>query len=161
MIYADLHHPDTYAPLLDHPIWCKAIDWLKEMSPDIKAGIYEIQGKDMFVNVHGYDPLPRDKCRYESHQKYVDLQYCIRGGELIDWCLRSNMEPDGHYDYEKDLQYYKSNPADSVLHMIPGRFAVFYPSDTHRPKIEDGIETAVYKLVIKISRHLIDIQSKK
>ena len=156
MIYADLNHRDTYAPLLNHATWTRAIAWLKEMSPDIKAGIYEIQGKDMFVNVHGYDPLPRDKCRYESHRKYVDLQYCIRGGELIDWCLTSSLKPDGAYDAEKDLQFHMPHEADSLLHMMPGRLAIFYPSDAHRPKVSDGVEKSVFKLVIKINISLVE-----
>ena len=155
MLYGNLNSQDTYSYLKKHPVWEQAFQWLEGMPKDVKAGIHEVRGRDMFVNVHGYDPLPRSECRYESHRKYLDLQYCISGGELIEWQLSTCLDADGGYDEEKDLQFYKLKESKTVLHMLPGNFAIFHPSDAHLPKVSDSVNQTVFKLVIKIGLHLL------
>ena len=34
--------------------------------------------------------------------------------------------------------------------MLSGNFAIFHPSDAHRPKYQDGLHSETFKLVIKI-----------
>ncbi|HZL44079.1 MAG TPA: YhcH/YjgK/YiaL family protein, partial [Verrucomicrobiae bacterium] len=97
MLYGHLSAPDTYAHLLVNPTWKLAFDWLKTVTPTTSPGVQKLEGDDVTVNVHGYDTLPRDRCRFESHRRYVDLQYCISGGEVIGWSLASTLEPDGEY----------------------------------------------------------------
>jgi len=155
MIYGNLNYKDAYQHLLSHPVWKRAFDWLESMPPDIRPNIYTIDGERMFVNVHGYDPLPREKCRYESHRRYLDLQYCIRGGELIDWHPASTLAAAGEYDEPKDLQFYQAAESLTTVHMRPGNYAIFHPSDAHRPKISDGVNPSVFKLVIKIELALL------
>jgi beta-galactosidase beta subunit len=46
-------------------------------------------------------------------------------------------------------------PPAFSLPMSPGSFAIFHPSDGHRPKIQNGANQSVYKLVIKIDRKLV------
>jgi beta-galactosidase beta subunit len=82
------------------------------------------------------------------------------------------LEPDGAYDADKDLQFYRPPVALSAafppsqfpalpvspvcaLPMSPGSFAIFHPSDAHRPKAPDGFSRNVFKLVIKIDRRLM------
>jgi beta-galactosidase beta subunit len=38
--------------------------------------------------------------------------------------------------------------------MFPGSFAIFHPSDAHRPKVRDDSNLNIFKLVIKIDRRL-------
>jgi YhcH/YjgK/YiaL family protein len=178
MIYGHLSAPDAYAHLLVNPAWKLAFDWLKTVTSSTPAGIQKLQGEDIYVNVHGYDTLSREQCRFESHRRYVDLQYCISGSEIIDWSLASALEPDGAYDGDKDLQFYHPpHPAPSLaglrsasdvltssscllnsrltpLSMFSGSFAIFHPSDAHRPKVRGGVSPSVFKLVIKVDRRL-------
>lgn len=188
MLYGHLSAPDTYAHLLVNPTWKLAFDWLKTATETTPPGVQKLEGDDVTVNVHGYDTLPRDRCRFESHRRYVDLQYCISGGEVIDWCLASDLVSDGEYDSEKDVQFYRppafstlppaprppssgskllsphssllatpsflTTPHFSLLSMFPGSFAIFHPSDAHRPKVRDDSNPHVFKLVIKIDRRL-------
>jgi biofilm protein TabA len=155
MLYGHLDCTDTYQHLLAHPVWKTAFDWLRTMPPDVRPQIYPIEGERMFVNVHGYDPLPRNQCRYESHRRHLDLQYCIRGGELIDWHLARTLSPDGEYDEPKDVQFYKPGDSMTTVHMEPGSFVIFHPSDGHRPKVADEVNGSVFKLVIKIEIGLL------
>lgn len=172
MLYGHLSASDSYAHLLSNPAWKLAFDWLKSVTVATPAGIQKLQGDDVYVNVHGYDTLLREQCRFESHRRYIDLQYCISGGEAIDWSLASGLTPDGAYDVDRDLIFYQSPDSrlpDSrisrvaasaglpvcALPMYPGSFAIFHPSDAHRPKVRDQKNRSVFKLVVKIDRKLI------
>ena len=155
MIYGHLSAPDTYTHLLVNPAWKLAFDWLKTASAATPAGIQKLQGDDVYVNVHGYDTLPRERCRVESHRRYLDLQYCISGGESIDWWLTSGLEQEEGYNAAKDVLFYRPAPMGTTLQMSPGNYVVFHPSDAHRPKQQDGTNQSVFKLVIKIDRRLV------
>lgn len=150
MIFGHISSPDTYQHLLAHPIWKQCFDWLKTVDANTPAGIQKLKGDDLVVNVHGYDTLPQADCRFESHRHVLDLQYCLRGGELIDWELASRLLPAAPYDEVKDVQFYQPAAVKTVLHMLPGHFAIFHPSDAHRPKCVDGIHPETFKLVIKV-----------
>src|SRR5690606_15596351 len=73
MIHGHLSAVDAYAHLLSNPAWRFAFDWLSKLPPRPEPGIRPLQGDDIYVNVHGYETLPREQCRYESHRRYVDL----------------------------------------------------------------------------------------
>ncbi len=155
MLHGHLSTPDAYAHLLANPAWRFAFDWLKKLPANPEPGIRELQGKDIYVNVHGYDTLPREQCRYESHRRYVDLQYCIRGGEMIDWQLASTLTPAGPFDESMDLQFYEMGTSLTQIQMLPGSFAIFFSSDAHLPKRSDGLQSSVSKLVIKVAHRLV------
>lgn len=155
MIYGSISRPDSYQFLLSHPVWAEAFEWVRNLKPDIAPGIYRLRGDDMYVNVHGYQTLPPEECRYESHRQILDLQYCIRGGELIDWHPAESLAPDVAYDVERDIQFYHSAVSHTSLELCPGRFAIFFPSDGHRPKQSDRVNPEVFKLVVKIRTALL------
>jgi len=155
VIYGHIDSLDSYEHLLAHPVWKQAFQWLRDMPESQAPGIVPLRGNEMFVNVHGYDPLPREQCRFESHRKYLDLQYCIRGGELIEWQRTALLETDGPYDETKDVQFYRLRDSQTGLHMTPGSFVIFYPTDAHLPKVCDGVNKSVFKLVIKVKRTLL------
>jgi biofilm protein TabA len=155
MIHGHLHTPDTYASLVQHPVWQTAFEWLRQMPAAPEKGIHPIRGDDMYVNVMEYATLPRSQCRFESHRKYLDLQYTITGAELIEWRLNTELATDGGYDDAKDLQFYHLSDALTRVHMLPGHFAIFFPSDAHLPKVSDGTNGSVFKLVIKINLNLL------
>lgn len=155
MIHGFLSTPESHAYLMANPAWKLAFDWLKTVTLDTPLGITQLQGDDIYVNVMTYQTLPAEQCRYESHRKYVDLQYTINGAEVIDWLDARDLAPDGGFDESKDLQFYQPAPTLSRVHMLPGCFAIFYPSDAHRPKVTDTKHGEVFKLVIKMNLKLV------
>lgn len=173
MIYAKLDTPSTYTPLLGHPVWEEAFEALRKLTEDSPVGITELHGKDMFINVHTYETLPDPECRFEGHRDMIDVQYIIKGGELVDWVLKSELQEDGAYLVEKDFQYYQAPEGrgqesgdrsqefnQTRIHLLPGYFGVFFPEDGHRPKLNDGIHKGVYKAVVKIHRALLEASSQ-
>ena len=83
-------------------------------------------------------------------QHVLDLQSCIRGGKLIAWQLASRLLAAGPYEEVSDIQFYQPASTNTALHMLSGNFAIFHPSDAHRPKYQDGLHSETFKLVIKI-----------
>lgn len=156
MLYGRLDLPDTYAMLAAHPVWAEALAWLHALPTGIAPGIHLLRGDAMFANVHGYATKPRAACRYESHRRYIDLQYCISGGEVIEWHPAGALKATDAYDPLKDVIHYAAPAAsDASLCLVPRSFAIFFPSDGHMPKIASRIDTRVDKLVIKIDQELL------
>ena len=154
MIYGHLRDLDTYDFLLAKPAWKTAFEWLKTLTAATPPGIVELQGDYLYANIHGYETLPREQCRFETPRRDIDLQYCIDGGELIAFHPAFCLRPDGPLDDKKDARLY--GPAEaSTLRMAPGNFAVFFPADAHAPKQQDGSHHTVFKVVLKIDRALI------
>lgn len=156
MILGRLEQSVTQVQLRRHAIWEEAFDWIEHFAATQPQGIYELRQRRMYVNVHGYDTRPRADCRYESHRVYVDLQYCISGGEIIEWHPLEHLLPKDQYDNTKDVVHY-APPAlpQAAIRLSPGTFAIFFSDDGHMPKLTDGVNLHVDKLVIKIDRTLL------
>lgn len=150
MLFAKLALPETYVHFLRHPFWEKALNWIRQMPASLPPGIYPLISDQMFANVHGYATKVREECRYESHRTYIDLQYCIRGGELIEWHPRDDLQPKDEYDPKNDvIHHHPPGAPGGLLRMTPGSLAIFFPPDAHMPKLADGVNPNVHKLVVK------------
>jgi biofilm protein TabA len=157
MIFAKLKNPFTYKPLIGHPVWEQALGFIRELNEQSPLGITELRGDKLFVNVHTYLTKSDEDCRFEGHRNMIDLQYIIKGGEIIDWHLKENLVADGAYDEEKDFQFYKcpSKLSGTRISLQAGHFGIFFPEDGHRPQINDGKNDSVLKAVVKIHRELL------
>jgi len=136
----------------------EALDWICQHAATASEGETELRGRKCYINVHGYDTLPVESCTWESHRHTVDLQYCIRGGEKISWMVGQPLKAKGPYISEKDTQKWEGlveRPVD--LCMVPGSFAIFLPGEFHRPKMKDGMNRRVHKLVAKIDAELLSL----
>jgi len=155
MLVAHLTNPGTYDLLLKGTVWQSVLDWLRQMPVSIAEGVYELRCRDVYVTVQSYATTPRAQCRFESHRDYVDLQYCITGGEIIEWTPTAELTAQTTFDSDKDIQFYQLPTEGFAIRMVPGRFAVFAPEDGHSPKISDGVHPQVKKLVVKVRRNLL------
>lgn len=156
MLYGRLDLPDTYAMLAVHPVWAEALAWLRAVPPGIAPGIHALRGEAMFANVHGYETKPRAACRYESHRRYIDLQFGLAGGEWIEWHATADLRPTDDYDPAKDVIHWAApGVPDGRVRLGPRHFAIFFPEDGHMPKMASAPDDRVDKLVIKIDRALL------
>ena len=130
-------------------------EWLEALPPTPEHGVVHLLDDAIWVNVHGYDTVPAAETRFESHRRYVDLQYCIAGGECIGWRRAGELEPVDPYDPDGDIVFYRSTPTGTVLHMLPGSWAVFHPSDAHAPRGSEGVHRSVEKLGVKVDAGLL------
>lgn len=155
MIIAHLNDPNI-SKLLPGEVWGEALGWIRENAATADLGIHELRGDLMFVNVMAYNSERRENCRFESHRRYIDLQYTIEGLEGIDYKNGGDLEDEGAYDAEKDLLFHLPSEPTCTLPITGGRFCVFFPEDAHRPKVALNEPSPLRKLVVKIDLKLLN-----
>jgi YhcH/YjgK/YiaL family protein len=160
LIIANIDDPNL-DNLLPGEIWAEAINWIRENAATAEQGIHPLRGDAMFINVMTYSSEPRELCRFESHRTYIDLQYTIEGIEGIDYRNRSDLEDDGAYDKEKDVQFHLPMEASCTLPISGNTFCVFFPEDAHRPKLALKQPAMLKKLVVKIDLKLLNNEQSK
>lgn len=127
---------------------CEMALSLDASSPD---GLHPIQGAAAYCLVMEYPTKPPSACRIEGHRNYVDIQFSLSGAEGIDVFSPIDVERDGEYDVEKDVEFYTSEnaPTISTTNKV-GFFTLLRPHDLHRPQVIVEPKGGVRKAVIKV-----------
>lgn len=146
MVFGSLEHEGF--GLLLHENIAFALRWLQSVqTAQLTPGKYELQGQSLYAIVDEYMTRPREACRLETHRRYIDVQYVVRGSELMGYAPVRRLDP-GLYDHELDIQFHQGY-ADFLL-LQQGMFAVMLPFDAHMPGVAvDGQPAAVKKIVVK------------
>jgi YhcH/YjgK/YiaL family protein len=130
-------------------VWDKVFRFLKYHNLDTLAvGKHPIDGDNAYASITYGPSKTLDEAKWESHRKYIDLQYVIKGEEKIEVAPVNTATVITPYDETRDAANYT---ADGTYYIaMPGTFYLFFPQDAHRPNIKvDGYDL-VKKLVIKI-----------
>ena len=114
----------------------------------LSVGKHPVDGDNAYAIVTEAPPKDLDKASWESHKKYIDLQYVIKGKEQIDVANAGTATLVKPYDAAKDVANYTANGTSYIAE--PGTFFLFFPQDAHRPNIKVPGYEIVKKLVIKI-----------
>jgi biofilm protein TabA len=115
----------------------------------LPAGNYDLQGKDIYVQVIDMNTKPVAECKPEVHRQYADVQFLVTGRERIGMAIAEDLLG------ARDLLFYADVQDETTLTMRPGSFAVFMPSDVHRPGgAIDGPEP-IRKVVMKVRVSLL------
>lgn len=151
MIYGKLTDFESLLPGLPSASVKQSLAWIRALGESPKEGRYDLDPKTgLYAMVMSYETVAPEQSRFESHQRAVDLQYTLAGYEGIEWAHSSDLQPDGGYDTEKDLQFYLPGKPQGFVENRPGYFSIYVPSDAHRPKVRLEGATKVFKLVVKI-----------
>ncbi|MDD5362413.1 MAG: YhcH/YjgK/YiaL family protein [Ignavibacteria bacterium] len=127
----------------------KALKYLETTNiADAEEGKYEIDGENIFAVVSVYETKDSSNCNLEAHRKYIDVQYAVRGSELIGYAPLNSQAVIKEYDEEKDFALYGGTP--SFIKLEEKMFAIFYPGDLHMPGIKVSESAHVKKVVIKV-----------
>ena len=152
MIAGHLEHWDKekhlYAPAIQ-----KAMAWLQARDlAKLPIGRQEIDGDKLYAMVNEYTSEPKEKRRAEAHKKYVDVQYIVKGAEIIGYArLQNGYEVLEDKLAEKDVIFYKKLADESDIILSAGMFGIFFPWDVHRPNCALGEPGPVRKVILKIS----------
>lgn len=128
----------------------KGLKWLEET--DLKKladGKYIIEGECVYASVQTYET--KEDANYESHRRYIDIQYVITGCEKVGVTDLSNCTTCVEYDTEKDLEFYNINCEEEFLELNEGQFLILYPHDAHKPSISKKEKNTVKKVVVKVA----------
>lgn len=129
--------------------WDKAFEFMKTQDlVNLAPGKYPIDGEEVFASITEIVDKPLKETKWESHQKYIDLQYVIKGVEKIGIAPSAKAKIVNAYNPAKDIANYEIDDA-FYAKATPKEFYLFFPSDAHRPNIKVN-EEKVKKLVIKI-----------
>ncbi len=135
---------------LNQAAWDKAFAYLK--NTDLKtlaSGKHVIDGDKVYATVSEAPTKDYDKTAFESHRKYIDLQYVITGEENMAKAPVTSVTVSKPYDEATDLADYTG---EGEIYTVPaGTFMLFFPTDAHRPNITPGGNKVVKKIVIKIN----------
>ena len=97
-----------------------------------------------------YMTKDRKECFFESHKKYIDIQFVLDGEEQIEVENISNLEVYKRYDPEIDLIKYKHKDFVSKIILKNGEGIVLFPEDGHMPSVKVNETSKVLKVVIKL-----------
>ena len=149
MIIDTVKNAQTYARV--HPKMEQAMEFIRDcMENEMTSGRYELDGEGMYALVMNYEPRERDNPRYESHEKYIDIQCIVRGSEY-QWCAsREEAALTAEYDAAKDVAFHEFKEQGHRLHLTAGTFAVYFPQDVHLPGMPDGTTEECTRVVVKI-----------
>jgi len=108
-----------------------------DLSDDVYAAVSEYETKN-----------PKD-AKFESHKKYIDLQYIISGEEYIGLTHLNDIDVISPYDEKEDIAFFEYDGGDMLL-ASPTAYYIFFPDDIHRPCIQVNKASIVRKIVFKI-----------
>lgn len=128
----------------------KAIEYISKLDfADISVGRYDVSD-DFFYSVQEYDAFDDRTCSFESHRKYVDIQWVVEGTERLYIDDISHLEPADEYNADKDVIHYKENGCPTSMLLTKGCCVVLLPKDAHKPGKILSEKSRVKKIVGKI-----------
>lgn len=130
-----------------------AIDYV--MNTDILAlapGKYILDNGNVIVNRDTYVANPMEKCFFENHNNFLDLQLVLKGKEVFGYTDFSNptVKQTVEYNPEKDVTKYSAD--NGVFFTLEEGYALVFPEDVHLAKCkanDDIVEKAVIKIKIE------------
>ena len=134
-----------------HPSFKAAFEALEKIDENTPCERITVDGDNIFINMAEYVNKNVDECLYESHKKYIDIQYVVSGEEYIDLCDQNILEfTDNRLDTD-DIAFFKDTDKFSRADLTEGLFVVIFPGEAHKPCIApDGKGVKVRKAVAKI-----------
>ena len=151
MISGHIGQLQEILPLVPQPLRI-ALQHLKDTDFNaLPAGNYDLSGKDIYVQVIDMATKPVADCRPEVHRQYADVQFLVRGRERIGVDADTGAHRVGEdLLATRDLLFYTDVQDETTLTMRPGSFAVFMPSDVHRPGGAIDAPEPIRNVVIKV-----------
>ncbi len=116
---------------------------------ELPVGRYELDGDRCYALVQEYETAPESEKDFESHRRYIDLQYIIEGCEEMYGQQTNSLEEKIPYNEEADVAFY-SGAVSCRFQVRADEFVVFYPQDGHKPGCCVQFPEKVRKIVIKM-----------
>lgn len=149
MILDTLAQAATYHPL--NPRFARAFAFLRTVSPTTPVGRHEIDGEEIYAFVQQHPTKPVSEKKLEVHRRYIDIQYMLRGREIIAWIsLAALGQPSMAFDPAVDAALYPYPAEAAPIGVVPGQFMILFPEDAHAPSCAWNEPAEVLKVVVKV-----------
>lgn len=128
-----------------------AFDFLKRKDlAELPVGWIEL-GDGVRASIQHYTSFKWDENRFETHDKFFDVQYVIEGMELCGVCDRSETKKVAvPYNAGNDVTFYEEPKHYGTVFLNAGDFIVLGPEDAHKPRCAAGEQIPIKKVVIKV-----------
>lgn len=129
----------------------RALEYLRQTDfEQIEPGRYQLDGERLVAIVQRYRTKPLSEAVWESHRRYIDVQYVAGGVERFGYAHLST-QPVVRQPYldERDVIFYE--PQRDLLEAPAGTFLIFFPHDVHAPGIAVVEPLEVLKVVVKVA----------
>ncbi len=137
-----------------HPRLVRALEYLATTDlTSLSEGKHTIEGEQLFAIVQDYQPKPVEMGAFESHRRYWDVQYVVRGAERMGWAPVESLRVVQPHDDERDIAFFDG--VGPLFTVESGWFAIFAPHDGHMPSLAlenppIGDLGMVRKVVVKV-----------
>lgn len=147
MVIDTLSNAKIYYPL--HPLMEHAFAYITAHMEKLEPGTHRIDGEKLYIMVSEGDLRPKEAVFLEAHNKYIDIQVCLEGGETFGWRPRKRcFTPQGNFNTERDIQFFDDVP-NNYFSVNAREFVIFFPEDAHAPLIGTGKnKKAVLKVLL-------------
>lgn len=147
MIYSNIKNKNEYK-FLDEKIQ-KCFEYIEENNlKDMEKGTYEIDGKDIFVNIVEYETTKAENRFWEAHKQYIDIHFMLEGKEYININFIDDMEKKPYIEKDDFLELIGDKKI-SVL-MKERDFLICYPNDAHMTAVEVENPEKIKKVIFKV-----------
>jgi len=139
------------------PIIKETLNLLKKADLEkIKKGKYEIIKDEIFLIIDEYQTEKPEEKKAEQHRIYIDVQYIISGKETIGFGYEDNEnEIFNEYDLSKECTLFNTVKNEEDIILQKGAYAIFFPSDIHRPGLNADGQQVIKKGIVKINKNLL------
>ena len=107
--------------------------------------------ENCFVLEQAYISKDKKDCFFESHKKYIDIQYIFYGTEIMEVENINNLEIIQEYNESLDYAKHAQSVNSSSLLIRENELAIFYPSDAHMPCLKVDKNEKIIKAVFKVA----------
>mgnify|MGYP001273074137 FL=1 len=99
------------------------------------------------VMVNQYKTKYPEESNFEAHNKYIDVQFMLKGDELVGWAPREKLS---EISAAPERDYYELFGESDYFPLNEGYFMIFFPEDAHQPGLVKDYSEQVTKIVLKI-----------
>jgi len=140
--FADQYHKNK-------EVWDAVFRFLANNDLDnLPVGNHVICEGKSWATVSEYIPNEVEKGNIESHLRFIDLQYTLRGNEYMG--LARDVEVRQEYNPQRDIAFYTSSKI-KYYSADASSFFLFFPSDIHQPSVRQKAKPVQSrKIVVKI-----------
>lgn len=143
MIVCPWNELTRYAPIL--PGLAQAVKLVDSLE-NYDSGVYPLSGGNRVVVMSGQTvPVGAE---LEAHRQYLDIQYIVKGQEVMGWAPLNTLTLSGEFDEDKDVGFYTGT--FDLMRIGEGYCYVAFPEDGHMPTRYVDAPNDYTKIVVKL-----------
>jgi YhcH/YjgK/YiaL family protein len=153
MIADTLNNIKLYKDLLPQLLDIEKFIFDHKHEENMECRKYLIDEDNVFALVQEYMTKDKEEVRWESHRKYIDVQFILQGKETIGYSPLEALTLADDFSGENDIAFYNGPKNYTNITLSGGMFAIFYPGEGHLPCCISESASYVKKIVFKIRNY--------